>query len=135
MERGSGTYANRLSLRPAVVEDSRLQGTSDGLVTSCLFKERVVATRRRREEQAEVGVGGGDTGKARTGHGRGRRLGGNAGKERTGCCRRDGGTEGVRTYNWGGGSRSSFHLERRGSNWESSSEEKREDGNHLVTLP
>ena len=53
-------------------EDSRLQGISDGSVTSCLFKERVVATRRGREAQAEVGVGGGDTDKARTGHGRGR---------------------------------------------------------------
>ena len=93
-----------------------------------------MATRRRREEQAEVGVDGGDTGKVRTGHGRGCWFGGNAGRERTGCCRRDGGEEGVRTYNWGG-SQSSFHLERRGSNLESSSEEKWEDGNHLVRLP
>ena len=30
-----------------------------------------MATRRGREVQAEVGVGGGDTDKARTGHGRG----------------------------------------------------------------
>ena len=65
----------------------------------------------------------------------GERLGGNAGKGRTGCCRRVVWTEGVRAYNWVGGSWSSFHLERRGSNWESSSEEKREEGNHLVTLP
>ena len=71
MERGSGTYASRLSLRPVVVGGQYVQGISDGLVTSCLFKERVVATRRGREVQAELGVGGSDTDKARTGHGRG----------------------------------------------------------------
>ena len=94
-----------------------------------------MATRRGREERSEVGLVGGDTDKARTGHGRRREEGWQRWQRAHGLRLeglRDGG---VRTYNWGGGSQSSFHLERRGSNLESSSEEKREDGNHLVTLP
>ena len=45
-----------------------VQGISDGIVTSCLFKEKVVATRQGRDEQSEVGLVGGGTDKACTGH-------------------------------------------------------------------
>ena len=40
---------------PWWVEGSRLQGSGDGRVTSCLYEERVVATRQRRGARSEVG--------------------------------------------------------------------------------
>ena len=49
---------------------SMLQGSGDGRVTSCLCEEKVVATRQRCGALSEVGLGGSDTGKERTGHGR-----------------------------------------------------------------
>mgnify|MGYP007121944817 CR=1 FL=1 len=45
-------------------------GSRDGGVTSCLFEERVVATRQGRWAKLEDGMVGGEAGKSR-GHGRG----------------------------------------------------------------